>query len=492
LVAGPRDLPPRQRSLRAALDWSWELLDPIEARTLVQLALFPGGWTVEAAEAVCEPSGYKLLEAVARLLDKNLIYVNNTGRFSMLHIVREYAVEKLQAHGYHEEAQNRFVSWALRFAYNLRDRSAETPASQWQLVGEFEAELPNLSAALEQLERAGDVEKLADNVAAIGPFWYMAGRLTQGEHWLKAALAKSPPTRNRAALLASWGWHVLLADAEPVKAERFLHRALEAYAQVEGQIEVKLSVRGGFANSLRWQGRLPEACQAREQLVADALAADLNELTVAIFRMELAEVYDDLGWSTLAWPLALEYLQVSVAAKSIVDEAYATAAIALLSVATGKPDASAHVIRCVELCEHAEVLDVARADILEMIGIVELGLRHWEAARRLLIRAAAAMLRTGYRLPLADTLCAIGIALSKGEQPNPEMAATFFGAGSHMRQRSGLGMVYRQLREAHAQAVEEVTNSLTPSVAEACWNRGRVISQSSVNMTGLLNEAHKD
>ena len=98
LTGGGRDLPERQRSMRAALEWSAQLLDDVEARVFAQLSVFAGGWTLPAAEAVCE-SAEDVLEVLARLVDKSLVAADHTGRLSMLETVREFAGERLAEMG---------------------------------------------------------------------------------------------------------------------------------------------------------------------------------------------------------------------------------------------------------------------------------------------------------------------------------------------------------------------------------------------------------
>lgn len=106
LTGGARDLPERQRTMRAALAWSYELLTPVEQALFRRLAVFVGGWTLSAAEAVCQAAGaltLDVLEGLASLLDKSLIRVEQTGegetRFRMLYVLREFALEQLAATG---------------------------------------------------------------------------------------------------------------------------------------------------------------------------------------------------------------------------------------------------------------------------------------------------------------------------------------------------------------------------------------------------------
>ena len=98
LTGGGRDLPDRQRSMRAALDGSHQLLEPIEAAVFAQLSVFVGGWTVSAAELVCicPPDRREdVVDVLTRLVDRSLVVADGSGRLSMLETVREYAAERL-------------------------------------------------------------------------------------------------------------------------------------------------------------------------------------------------------------------------------------------------------------------------------------------------------------------------------------------------------------------------------------------------------------
>src|SRR5437879_154271 len=106
LTSGPRDLPQRQQTLRAAFDWSFDLLSPAEQKLFRRLSVFVGGCTLEAAEAVCDAKGdldLDLLEGMASMVDKSLVqqieHAKGEPRFVMLETIREYALEKLKASG---------------------------------------------------------------------------------------------------------------------------------------------------------------------------------------------------------------------------------------------------------------------------------------------------------------------------------------------------------------------------------------------------------
>jgi predicted ATPase len=110
--------------MRATLDWSYRLLDAAEARTLAQLSVFVDGWTLEAAEAVCDETD--LLDVMARLLDHSMIAAGPVpGRLRMLRTVREYAHELLGVGSEREAVCARFVRWCVEYAEELAEQARD-------------------------------------------------------------------------------------------------------------------------------------------------------------------------------------------------------------------------------------------------------------------------------------------------------------------------------------------------------------------------------
>ncbi|MFI9815673.1 ATP-binding protein [Saccharothrix variisporea] len=172
LVGGSRDAGVRHTSLRAALDWSHDLLDDSSRSVLRQLAVFVGGWTLEAAERVV--SGEGVAAAVADLVDRSLVTVSAGPRFGMLETVRQYALDRLAASGEEEDVRARHLAWcaAHAAAHDVREETAQTVASLF-------AEWPNLLSALEHAPgtpRAADGLRLA---LSLDDAWMVRGQSAQ-------------------------------------------------------------------------------------------------------------------------------------------------------------------------------------------------------------------------------------------------------------------------------------------------------------------------
>ncbi|HEY3083400.1 MAG TPA: tetratricopeptide repeat protein [Chloroflexota bacterium] len=186
LTAGAADLPPRQRTLRAAIDWSHELLSGAEQGLFRRLAVFAGGFGAEAAEAIAGAT----LADLAGLVDKSL--VQRTGqpgdepRFAMLETVREYALERLAAGGEAEALRRRHAGYFRVFAASAKARFAEGRDTTW--LDRLEREHDNLRAALRFLLDTGDAEQALWTADPTDRLWAMRSRVDEARLWLAEML----------------------------------------------------------------------------------------------------------------------------------------------------------------------------------------------------------------------------------------------------------------------------------------------------------------
>ncbi len=192
LVGGPRDLPPRHQALRTTLDWSHESLTEFERALFGRLAVFSGGCTLEAADAVCGENGNPLLEPLSTLVEANLVLRRNAGagapRFAMLETIREYALERLAESGVEHAARERHC----RYYAGLAEERYETlvsGASGEDAYTLFEAEHDNFRAALDWAADAGEVELGVRLARALRQFWIVRGFLGEGRRVFERAIA---------------------------------------------------------------------------------------------------------------------------------------------------------------------------------------------------------------------------------------------------------------------------------------------------------------
>ncbi|HEX9413786.1 MAG TPA: hypothetical protein VF916_09820, partial [Ktedonobacterales bacterium] len=197
LTGGARDLEARQQTMRNALAWSYDLLEPPEQPLFRRLAVFVGGFTLEAAEAVCaapegaEPLGVDLLEGLDALVDQRLVQQreeNGTARFGMLQVVREYALEQLERNGEAEALWRAHLTYFLTLAEEVELWLLGGPRLPEGLA-RLEREHDNLRAALEWTRRQEEVALGLRLAGAVSRFWLLRGHLREGRERLDEVLA---------------------------------------------------------------------------------------------------------------------------------------------------------------------------------------------------------------------------------------------------------------------------------------------------------------
>jgi hypothetical protein len=196
LTGGARDMPERQRTLRATIEWSYELLTSAEQRLLGRLAIFSGGCTLEAAEELAEAD----LDTLQSLVDKSLLRQANE-RYWMLETIRKYAAERLHESGEYERRRRRHAKHFLALAEEAEPNLFSSGGPR-ELLDRLEREHDNLRAVLDRLEEAGESERFVRLTAALAPFWYLRGHVAEGRRRLEAALRTyEAPTAARAKAL---------------------------------------------------------------------------------------------------------------------------------------------------------------------------------------------------------------------------------------------------------------------------------------------------
>jgi predicted ATPase len=228
LTGGARDLPERQRTLRATIEWSFALLDEGEQLLFGRLAVFSGGRTLEAIEAICDAEGdlpVDAFEGVSSLLDKSLLRQeegpNEEPRFVMLETVHEFAREKLKESEEAEEIKRLHGAYFLTLAEEAYPELRGPHQLEW--LEKLEAEHDNMRAALSWSLERKEAEVALRLGCALGWFWSMRGYLSEGRRWLEEALAMGGRVSPEVRAMA-------LAGAGELAFEQGeLDRAKEAY-----------------------------------------------------------------------------------------------------------------------------------------------------------------------------------------------------------------------------------------------------------------------
>jgi predicted ATPase/class 3 adenylate cyclase len=200
LSAGGRDLPERQRTLRGAIDWSHDLLDPEDRRLFARLGVFAGGGPIETAESVCGIPGdavsLDVVGGLERLAEQSLLSVgedlHGDMRFTVLETIREYALEKLDERGETAALRDRHAEAFLAFATASEPQELDTTsaaAAHTRFLDRLEDEHDNLRAAIEHFTASGDTRRASALAFALWRFWQMRGHITEGRARVDRILA---------------------------------------------------------------------------------------------------------------------------------------------------------------------------------------------------------------------------------------------------------------------------------------------------------------
>jgi predicted ATPase len=205
LLKGGRDADPRQQTLRATIEWSYELLTSEEQRLFARLSVFAGGCTVEAAEEVTDAD----LDALQSLVEKSLLRFTD-GRYWMLETIREYAGEQLETVERAVEVREKHAAWvealALEASGELRGER------QLESLDRLTVEHANISAALAFAVDAGDARRALAISGSLGRYWEFRNHQVEGRRWLEGALELPQPVHDESRWRALY-WNIIVADS---------------------------------------------------------------------------------------------------------------------------------------------------------------------------------------------------------------------------------------------------------------------------------------
>ena len=262
LVGGPRDLPARQQTLRATLEWSFELLEEEEQGDLSRLAVFAGGCTLDAAEVVCGTT----VERLASLVDHNLLQRRQSlegSRYSLLETVREFALEQVDPTG--PDLGRAHAEYFLELAERA-DAAMPGPGDGVELA-RLELEHDNLRAALAWMFQSGESARALRLASALWRFWFVRGHFAEGRLWLERALAAQdspPPTLLAKALGAAARLTGQLGDLDDARA--YAERSLVLYRS-GGDLAGLRGALGTLAYAASNQGELDRAAALQEEAI---------------------------------------------------------------------------------------------------------------------------------------------------------------------------------------------------------------------------------
>jgi non-specific serine/threonine protein kinase len=276
LTGGSRTALPRQQTLRATVDWSYSLLSPAEQRLFARLSVFAGGWTLEAAEAICTGEGIaeeEVTDLLLRLVDKSLVVVKEaeegTARYGLLETLRQYGQERLVTFGEVDLAADRHSTYYLALAERAEPELRGPAQVRW--FEHLEREHDNLRAALTwclhvAAQQQGDQSAAAAEsglrlAGALWRFWFFRDHHGEGRTWLERALVRGAEAAAAARAKALCGAGALAwipSDLE--RAQDMLTQAVALYREHGSKAKLAYALRVCEAKGQRGQ----QACAQRQ------------------------------------------------------------------------------------------------------------------------------------------------------------------------------------------------------------------------------------
>lgn len=317
LTGGMKDLPVRQRTMRAAIDWSYDLLTDGEKELFARFSVFAGGCTYEAAESVCNPSADgDFQQQVSSLIEKNLLVKEgkDESRLTMLETIREYAAERLEETGQADTVRRAHAVVFVGLSDEARVSFETGVTPSW--LDRLEREHTNVRLALEWLLAHGDREEALRLVGGVWRFWWIRGHLREGWHWLEQVLSSSAGllTADRAIALRAAS-HLALEQGDLKEAEKLADDAL-ALARRVGDEMVLGDVLMTGALCAQVQGDTAAAAQMDEESLALARLLGRTH-RIGVITRHLGQIMQQQGDSIRAH----ELLRESVEAHRLLNDA---------------------------------------------------------------------------------------------------------------------------------------------------------------------------
>jgi predicted ATPase/DNA-binding CsgD family transcriptional regulator len=475
LTGGRRDAPRRQQTMRAAVAWSYDLLQPAQQRLFRLMSVFVGGCTLEAVESIAGavPDGREnVLETVESLLAHSMVVRlggDDEPRVGMLETLQEYALEVLEAVGERAAAERAHAVWCLDLARAAESALWGTQQQAW--LDRIERELPNLRAAFRRLLDGGCSDDAGELAAALERFWFVRGHLAEGRKWLEESLAAdggAPCARARrlsvAAMLAAYGH-------ELTRAGVLAGRALEAARQCGAKeaIAQALCATGLVA---RYGGDLGEARARYQEAIAILRTLDLpTRLAETLTRLAVVELWH--GDPAAIATLAEEALELSREAGDTEGSIYASGLLAF-GLASADEERSAALM--------ADVLEASRAfggrryssRILCLMGVISL--RKGEYARaRVQLEEAFAIISEFDDRGYLTAFCVPCLARAHLLAGRPEDAARLLAAADRALESLGAA-IPPWIRADNGGAVDATRVALTDPRYESAWAEGAALT----------------
>ncbi|CAA9249317.1 MAG: hypothetical protein AVDCRST_MAG93-1676, partial [uncultured Chloroflexia bacterium] len=481
LSDGARDMPARHQTLRATIDWSYQLLDREQRRLFERLSVFAGSWTRAAAHDVCaaEQGSLATLRQVRTLLDHSLVTnlrnwasdnIDADSRFTLLETIREYANERLDAGDDGDQVRARHAAYYLRMAEASEPILGSSEQSPW--LARLDAEHDNFRQVL-RWSLAGNDRGLGLRLAsALVRFWGRQGNYTEGRAWLEAALgfgndtpAISDDVRAKALYGAAW---LASLQGENARATQLFEASIAAQGDARDMARPAL-MRVHMGRTARLQGNY-ERATLLEQESLDFFRAVGDTANIAFALLSLGDVAYDQGDLATAIRLFEEALPLYQQLGNLEDTAWTLKCLGEVAHMQGQWETATALLEQ-SLAYFREVHEVTGvAQVLLNLGQVTHAHADHEQAARLYRESLRLLFDYGIKIDIAYALEAIPAVTNMP----PMEAAILFGAAAAIRSASELPRPPIH-RARYNRAAADLRSRLPATDFEAAWATGAAI-----------------
>jgi predicted ATPase/class 3 adenylate cyclase len=468
LTGGSRTVMPRHQTLRAAIDWSFDLL-PVEERVVLwRLSVFAGPFTLEAAEAVCTAGSiesYDVLDHVTRLVEKSLVFRQND-MYRILETVRGYARERSLEAGESEGAYARHRDWYLNVVREAAPSFFRGPESApW--LDRLDAEHDNLRAALAwSINEPGGAQTAVELVDGLWRFWEIRGYLVEGRQWLDRVLALSTDLSPQRADALTGAGILAAAQGDHAAAMRYHEQSLRVHEELGNRLAIQYALNN-VANAAMHYGEHARARELYEKVVE--MAADTDPQGIPFALVNLADVADRQGDFDAAKGYYERSLAVSGPDGNIWATAYALGSYGQAAARHG--DAELARERYQQALSIYRQMGDERGEARTMTLLAELAAAQDDdaGARSLLYEALLIRCRLGD----SQGICAALEKMSGSAAPDDaDRAARILAAASAMREHTGARLSLTDQGQIDQQ-LARLQGSLGGDRFQRAWREGR-------------------
>ena len=476
LSGNTRDAPPRQQTLRALIDWSWQLLTAAERGLLARLSMFVGSFDLEAAAALAQdPADDGIAEHVAALVDKSLIQVDRgegATRYRMLESIRDYAAEKLDEAGGSESAQLAHRDYYRAFAEAAGPRLNGADASSW--LERVEADYANMRAALTSRLGNGDPAPGLRIAVALQRFWANRGLAREGTELISELLSR--PRGSTSSLLRAQALNALAYLAVGYVGDYHVARpAIEealAIGRPTGEEEIVCEALRHLAGMCSLMGEPQRGLNAANEALEHARQLGKNILLARIMDAKglALEVLDDLDGATGAYLDALRLFEGEGDLGAVANTEGHLGNLAIVR----RDTAAAREI----LTHSLEMADCVGDRATAAMAVLNLALVEYldgdcSRARGKFVAALAGARERGDHINVCYSL--FGLALIEGELGHHARAACLHGYAD--ARLESIGQAIQPLEaELRERSLERLRAALGPDALRGGYERGRASS----------------